>query len=67
MKYQDEMILREFKDYGQIASYHFADDTGREWSHAHSLKNRALELYKENPNLQDAMREISKNFLWGID
>ena len=58
--------LCEFDFAGMQASFHYADDTGAEWNKADEFKQRAIELFDENPDLQPQMREASKNFLWSL-
>lgn len=65
--YQDEIILETFKEHGFAASYHFADDTGKEFDHGFSELNKAMEIYQHYPELQAAMRDVAKEFLWSID
>lgn len=59
-------ILDEFKKHGLDASYHYADDSGSEWSLAHISKNKAIALFDSNPNQQDEMRNIATQFLWSL-
>lgn len=59
-------ILDQFKDYGNTASYHYADDTTSEWGAGKRAECNALELFDDNPTLQDDMREIAKGFLWSL-
>ena len=59
-------ILEQFKDLGISASFHFADDSGKEWNIAHREQGIALALYRDNPALQDDMRKIAKGFLWSL-
>jgi len=59
--------LEQFKELGMSASFHFADDTGSEWDLAYNDCNKAMEIYKKNPELQNEMREIAKKFLWSYD
>ena len=66
MKEELEAILEEFKMHGMKASYHYADDSGREWHLASREKSAALDLFDANPELQDKMREISHGFLWSL-
>ena len=57
--------IDEFKRLCYKASYHFADDSGKEWGLAYKAKSEALEIFDAHPDLQAEMREIAKWFLWG--
>ena len=59
-------ITEEFKKLGMSASYHYADDSGKEWRLADSDKKQALELFDNNPDLQDEMRTAARGFLWSL-
>ena len=58
-------VLDEFKRLGNIASYHYADDTSREWAMGAKYKADALALFDANPELQAEMRQC--RFLWSIE
>jgi hypothetical protein len=58
--------LREFSSAGMQASFHYADDTGAEWSKGDECKQRALKLFDENPDLHPQMREAAASFLWSL-
>lgn len=57
-------ILEEFKKTGMDASYHFADDTGKEWGAGYQLKQVCYNLWHSHPELHDEMREVGKKFLF---
>lgn len=57
--------LTEFERLGNRASVIFSKPLD-DWTMAYSCKNRAMELYHANPELQDRMREIAKGFLWSL-
>ena len=59
-------ILTKFESLGLSASFHFADDSGKEWSIAHKEQSEAIALYKQHPELQERMMELSKQFLWSL-
>ena len=60
-------IINEFAHEGMTASYHYADDTGKEWKYGDACKERALALAKAHPELLSRFREISKKFLWAME
>ncbi len=59
-------LLTMFESLGLSASFHFADDSGKEWSMAHKEQSEAITLYKQHPGLQERMMELSKQFLWSL-
>ena len=61
---EKQEILEEFKTYGMDASYHYADDTGKEWKFAYPLVDKCLKLVKEHPELHEEMKEIAKHFIF---
>jgi len=60
-------ILKEFTDLGNSASYHFADDSGKEWDAAYAAQHKAESLFIQHPELRDEMIAIAKKFLWTLD
>ena len=68
MKEKAQKMIEQFKKHARAASYHYADDTGKEWDLAKKEKNIALEIFDNNPDLQEELREIARNDeLWSID
>jgi hypothetical protein len=63
----DDLILNAFKELGNRASFHFADDSGSEWNNGYEYQNQALEWFDSCPELQPKMREIAKKFLWSLN
>ena len=59
--------LKQFIKLGKDASYHYADDSGKEWGLANGCVRQAMELYKANPELRALMREEARGFLWASD
>ena len=59
-------VVETFKQHGMKASYHYADDSGKEWGHGSREKKLALILFDDNPDLQAEMREIASQFLWSL-
>lgn len=62
----NELILIKFKRHASSASFHYADDSCKEWGLAKQDKNDALKIFDENPELQNEMREIAKDELWSL-
>lgn len=62
----DEEILEAFKEAGMQASYHYADDSCKEWDLGFKYSQKAQGLAKEHPHLIPQMREIAKKFLWSF-
>ena len=59
-------IVEQFDYLGRTASFHYADDSGREWNEGDKLKREAVAIFKANPELQSEMREVAKGFLWSL-
>ena len=59
-------ILREFEKAGKAASYHYADDSGKEWRLGALEVDKAVTLWRENKYLTEEMLEIGKGFLWSF-
>lgn len=57
----------EFKRAGMDASYHYADDSTKEWGLARKAEREALRLFDAHPEHQDEMREVAKGFLWSLN
>ena len=63
--YEDyEEVLKLFTKFGMDASYHFADDSCKEWYLGYSDQTEALNLYNTFPELHEEMRKIANKFLW---
>ena len=62
----EKSIIDLFKEFGNKASYHFADDSTREWELARTAQGQALKLFDDNPGLQPQMRTVAKGFLWSL-
>jgi hypothetical protein len=60
-------ILQQFKDHGMSASFHYADDTCKEWALASRRESAAMKLFDSHPELQDEMRVIASDFLWTLN
>ena len=59
--------LEEFKRLGDLASYHYADDSCKEWGLAGAAKNAAMKLYyAATVEQQEQMKVIAKGFLWSL-
>ena len=61
---EKKQILEEFKKAGLDASFHYADDTGKEWHLAYPLVDKCMKLSKEHPSLHTEMKEIAKHFIF---
>ena len=63
----DAAKIKDFKDLGLTASYHYADDSGKEWGLGRKAQDKALEIFDANPDLQEVMRGIATGFLWSLN
>lgn len=61
-----QTILEQFEKHASSASFHYADDTCKEWDLADREKAAAMELYSQHPELRDEMRVIINKQLWRI-
>lgn len=59
-------VLIKFKRHASRASYHYADDTCKEWDLARQDKNDALAIFDANPEMQDEMRKIASTEIWSL-
>ena len=60
-------IIATFIQYGNDASYCFADDSGKDWSAGYAYKRDAMKLYYDYPEFQEEMRKEAKGFLWSLE
>ena len=63
---EKKQILEEFKKAGLDASFHYADDTGKEWHFAYPLVEKCMKLAKEHIELHTEMAEIAKHFIFSM-
>ena len=61
----DDTLIK-FKRHASRASYHYADDSCKEWDLAKQDKDAALKLFDDNPDMQEEMREMAKGELWSL-
>lgn len=61
-----ENPIEEFKKYANAASFHYADDSCKEWDEASRCENKAMQIYYANPEHQKEMASIGKSQLWGM-
>lgn len=60
--------VSRFTELGLRASYHLADDSGRESGRGYDLKHQALAVFDAAPpEQQREMRRIACGFLWSLD
>jgi hypothetical protein len=50
--------LEQFKSLGMSASFHYADDSCREWGQAKIEELEAMQLYFRNPDLRRNERAV---------
>lgn len=52
--------LEQFKEFGILASFCYADDTGADWNIGAQNEAKAMRLFREaDPETQKQMREIA--------
>ncbi|HLF12078.1 MAG TPA: hypothetical protein VJA26_12765 [Gammaproteobacteria bacterium] len=59
-------IVEAFKNLGNTASYHYADDSTKEWNLGHKAEDEALAIFDANPNLETELRSVARGFLWSL-
>ena len=57
--------LERFNKLARKASFHYADDSCKEWHLASDAKQEALKIFDESPNLHQTIRE-NFNELWSL-
>ena len=62
----DDEWVNEFLHEGMTASYHYADDSGKEWPLGTLHRDRALAVYEKRPDLESRLLEVGKKFLWSF-
>lgn len=61
----NEEILKQFKEAGMNASYHYADDTASgEWRLGLAESRKCYALAEAHPELIPQMKEIAKGFIF---
>jgi len=59
-----ENAIAEFRDNASKASYHHADDSGREWPQAKPYERRCQEIYDAaDAETKAALAQIAKGYL----
>ena len=61
------MSIEKFTKHGNKASYHYADDSCREWDLAKAEVVKAIAVFDASPEHHAEMREIAKGFLWASE
>ena len=59
-------ILSSFEQHGKDASYHYADDSGKEWQLGTLERDKALDIWRSHKYLTEEMKVIGKGFLWSF-
>lgn len=59
-------LTERFKELGEKASYHYADDTCKEWGLGDKAKAQALFIFDSNPKMQPELRKVATGFLWTL-
>jgi len=56
-------IIEDFRKNASSASYHYADDSCREWGHAKECVRKCRELLHNHPEHREEFLEIAKTQL----
>jgi len=48
------LLVETFKIHGSNASFHYADDTGREWAQGNEFKREAMAVYHSADDVERA-------------
>lgn len=60
-------IIEQFDALGRSASYHYADDSGKEFHAGADKEKEAMALYHAHPELEAEFRAKAFKFLWSLD
>lgn len=58
--------LAQFAKEGRDASYHYADDSGKEWQQGALARDRAIAIWQKNKHLTEKMLYLARDFLWSF-
>lgn len=65
--FEDEAEVIEFREQASRASYHHADDSGREWSMAKPYQRRCQEIYDAaSDDLKEHLEHVTGDYLISI-
>ena len=59
--------LDDFVFEGLAASFHYADESTKEWTMGKRREENARKIFEAHPELHAEMREAAKKFLWRLD
>ena len=62
----NEDTLALFKKHASMASYHYADDSCKEWGLADRDKASALAIFDAHPEDEEMLREAASGELWSL-
>ena len=60
-------VVKEFKRLANLASFHYADDSCKEWGQAAERKNEALAIFDAHPELETELRHAAIGELWNLE
>lgn len=63
----EQEILDEFQKHGMNASYHYADDSGKEWQLGSVEADKCRAMVLKHPELADKFRNIARHFLFSME
>lgn len=62
----EKEIIDHYKSLARSASYHYADDSGKEWDQAREYEQKALDLFYAYPQMERKLRAAHKGNLWSL-
>ena len=60
-------IIKQFVNHASNASYHFADDSTKEWQDGYREQQKALEIFDAHPELEQELRQACKEQIWSLN
>lgn len=60
MEMDREQLIEDFCDNASKASYHFADDSGKEWNLAYKYQQICRDIYR---NADDELKELLRSLI----
>ncbi len=65
-KENEFLAVQFFEHYGIKASYHYADDSTKEWVYGDIAKDKAYKIAAAYPQCEESFVKVSRRFLWSF-